>query len=1290
MGMSHNQGAPSLSLAEEIFAGNGEMASLIRTTDWSKTPLGPVESWPQSLRTAVSICLGSRHPIVLWVGPERWMFYNDGYRPMLGESKHPQFLGRPGQECWAEIWDIIGPMMDQVIETGRATWSENLFLLMNRSGYLEETYYTFSYSPIRDEKGRPSGIFNACTETTGRVLGDRRMKTLRDMAVEARTVTDAARLCAEILGRNPRDIPFALVYLLDDQDEHMHLAAQVGLEPGTPASPLTVDVGEPDDAGWPLARVAGRGLAEVVEDLARRFDCLPKEPWDEPAHQAMLLPIARPGWDRPAGVLVFGISPRRAFDDDYRGFFDLVAGHVATAVSNARAYEEERKRAEALAEIDRAKTAFFSNVSHEFRTPLTLILGPIEDALGRGALDGENLKAVHRSALRLLRLVNSLLDFSRIEAGRLQASLEPTDLPLLTSGLAGSFQSLVETAGLTLVVDCPPLPAPVYVDRSHWEKIVLNLVSNAFKFTFEGEIAVRLRARDRHVELSVSDTGTGIPAHELSKVFDRFHRVDGARGRSFEGTGIGLALVSELVKAHGGTVRVESAVGRGSTFIVSIPFGSDHLPKEQLGLAKSAILGTPSMHPAVLEAGQWLRSLDSEPPPVGVTDIAPTDPGARERRRVLVADDNADMREYLLRLLKPHWEVEVVRDGHAALTSALACPPDLVLSDVMMPRMDGVALLRALRADARTESVPVVLLSARAGEEAVLEGLDTGADDYLVKPFSARELVTRVRTHLAMAGVRRAATDAAKEVAEMRANLLRASETRLRRLGEAGIIGITVAEDSGRIVEANDAFLAMVGYSRDDLEAGRVDWQQMTPPEWRHATAAIQERLEAREGHALARNAPTAGRVFAKPYEKEYIRKDGSRIPVLVGVAGLDGSQNIAITLDLSERKVLEDQFRQAQKMEAVGRLAGGIAHDFNNVLSVILSYAEMIGGDLKPDEPLRVDIEEIRSAALRATDLTMQLLAFSRQQVLEPKVLDLSQSVGGMEKMLHRLLGADIELTMLHASGLWNVKADPGQIEQILMNLAVNARDAMPHGGKLTIETENVDLDDDYARAHHDVRPGPYVMLAVSDTGIGIDKETQTRIFEPFFTTKEKGKGTGLGLATVFGIVKQSGGHIWVYSEPGKGATFKVYFPRVSGAAVVRASQRPAPEPSRGSETILLVEDDDQVRALARNILRRNGYVVLVASNGGEALLMCEQHGSKIHLLLTDVVLPLMSGRQLAERLATMRPEMKVVFMSGYTDDAILQHGVLDSGVAYLQKPLTPGSLTKKVRAVLGGGNGT
>jgi peroxiredoxin/CheY-like chemotaxis protein len=398
-----------------------------------------------------------------------------------------------------------------------------------------------------------------------------------------------------------------------------------------------------------------------------------------------------------------------------------------------------------------------------------------------------------------------------------------------------------------------------------------------------------------------------------------------------------------------------------------------------------------------------------------------------------------------------------------------------------------------------------------------------------------------------------------------------------------------------------------------------------------------------------------------------------------------DRECRLAVRRDVAERLRLEEQLRQAQKMEAIGRLAGGVAHDFNNVLSVILGYGEMLLADTTPGDPRRGDIEEIHRAGMRAADLTRQLLTFSRQQVLAPKVLDLNDVLTSMDKMLRRILGADVDLVSLPAESLGRVRADPSNVEQVIMNLAVNARDAMPTGGKLTIETSNVILDERYARSHLGVKPGPHVMLAVTDSGTGIDKATLARIFEPFFTTKDSGKGTGLGLSTVFGVVQQSGGSVWVYSELGQGTTFKVYLPRVDAAVETARSVAP-PASLRGSETILLVEDDDQVRLVARSILRKSGYLVIEAANAAEALLHSEMHQGTIDLLLSDVVMPQVSGPELARRLASDRPNMKVLCMSGYTDDSIVRHGVLDAHIAYLQKPITRDALTSRVREVLDG----
>jgi two-component system cell cycle sensor histidine kinase/response regulator CckA len=630
--------------------------------------------------------------------------------------------------------------------------------------------------------------------------------------------------------------------------------------------------------------------------------------------------------------------------------------------------------------------------------------------------------------------------------------------------------------------------------------------------------------------------------------------------------------------------------------------------------------------------------------------------------RLLLVEDSEDDAELVLRALKRGgYEVTYERVQTAqAMAAALDREPwDAIVSDYSMPEFDAPSAFRVLRE--RDLDLPFIIVSGTVGEETAVEAMRLGVHDYLIKGKLAR-LAPAVEREL-----RDAADRAARRATE---NALRASETRYRRLNEAGIIGITINDNSGRILEANDAFLTMVGFARDDLDRGKLDWSNMTPPEWRDDNAAAIEQLR------------TLG--VSRPWEKEYFRKDGSRTPVLVAAATLDASRNISILLDLSERKRLEEQLRTAQKMEAIGALAGGVAHDFNNLLSVILSYTDMMIGGLTPGDPNRSDLEEVHKAGLRAADLTRQLLAFSRKQMLQPRVLDLNHIVTGMEKMLRRLLGEGFDLSLLTSSSIGKVHADPGQIEQVVMNLVVNARDAMPKGGKLSIETENVTLDAEYASQHVGVAPGRYVMVAVTDTGTGIEPAALARIFEPFFTTKEVGKGTGLGLSTVYGIVKQSGGHVWVYSEVGKGTTFKVYFPRTDAAADDRTSEPPSAGTLRGSETILVVEDDEQVRAIMRAVLRHHGYNVLDVSNGGEAFLVNEKFPAKIHLLLTDVVMPRMSGREVAERLAPTRPEMKVLFVSGYTENTVIHHGVLDAGIAFLPKPITPEVLARKVREVL------
>ncbi len=1284
--------------------GGGELGQLIRNFDWTSTSLGPPETWPPSLRMSLRIMFTSSQPIWVGWGDELIYFYNDPYKSIIG-GKHPWALGRPTSEVWSDIWHDIGPMLATARSGDQGTYVEAQLLIMERNGSPEETYYTFSYSPVPNDDGTVGGIFCANSDDTQRVIGERQLALLRDLAAStahARTWQEICRSSATALASNARDLPFALIYLAGADETALELVGWSGIAPGHPAAPQKLSLDE--QASWPVGEALSSHAPVLVSGLdSIVYGELPTGPWQKRPSQAVVLPILPTSDTGQSGALVVGLNPFRLFDENYRGFLGLVAGQIAAGIANAQAYEIERRRAEALAEIDRTKTAFFSNVSHEFRTPLTLLLGPLEDALSDGTAAAlpptqrDRLDVAYRNGLRLLKLVNSLLDFSRIEAGRATANFEPTDLPRLTAELASNFEAATLRAGLDLRIDCPPISTQILVDRDMWEKVVLNLVSNAFKFTFSGEIAVRTRLVEDGdtFELTVSDTGVGVPEHELPKLFERFHRVEGQRSRSFEGSGIGLALVRELVKLHRGTIRAESAVGVGTKFIVSLPVDDQiqnvpDMPPDHR---------QPSTQRTDAYVEEALRWLPDEDPPIGKADPAPDAAGIGSAMpagpvadvrtagaRILVADDNADMRGYVGRLLGTRWHVETVPNGRAALAAIRRSKPDLLLTDLMMPELDGIGLLREIRDDEALRDLSVILLSARAGEEARIEGLDAGADDYLTKPFPARELVARVNANLEMARVRREAT-----------RDLRESEARFRNMADNAPVMMWVTDATGSIVYLNRGWSEFTGQALEEA-LGLGAWNALHPEDRpaseehffkanaERASFRIEYRLRRADGvyrWALSAAAPRLSdrREFlgyicsvidiTDRREAEQVLRDANEV--------LERRVAAAIT----ERAATEAQLRQAQKMEAIGRLTGGVAHDFNNVLQIIGGSCQLLSRDMAGNQRAERRLQTAMEAIARGSKLASQLLAFGRRQPLAPKVINLGRLVRGMDDMLRRAIGEGIEIETIIAGGLWNTFVDAVQVENAILNLAINARDAMEGHGRLTIEAGNASLDDSYTSRHADVTPGQYVMIAVTDTGVGIPAELLEQVFEPFFTTKPEGQGTGLGLSMVYGLVKQSKGHIKIYSEPGHGTTVRIYLPRAREQEDFQVEPETGPF-SGGTETVLVVEDDEGVRDVVVDMLTELGYRVLKAREAAGALAIIES-GVAIDLLFTDVVMPgPLRTPDLARAALKRLPDLAVLFTSGYTENAIVHGGRLDDGVELLSKPYSREALARKIRHVL------
>ncbi len=1184
MGAPSNQQSPLTFLA-----GGGEMGARMREMDWSNSPLGAPEQWPQSLRSTLSMLLPSKAQIILFWGDEFIVFYNDAYRPVFG-AKHPHALGWPGRRAWSEIWDSqLHELLAGVVRTGEAFWAKDLLFEIDRHGFLEETYFDVSYDPVRVESGAVGGVFCIVTETTERVVGERRMALLRDLAsrnATSRTQREACLLAMETLAGNP-DITFALAYLADE------------LQASTPDAHQQLSAVKP-------TLVTTRTLAASTSGAR-------------------------------AGRLVVGLNPRRPLDEPYRNFIDLVADQLSTALANARAYEEERQRAEALAAIDRAKTAFFSNVSHEFRTPLTLMLGPIENLIAEvnGKLtptQQHDVDILQRNAGRLLKLVNALLDFSRIEAGRAQAIYAPTDVCSLTRDIASSFESAIHRAGIHFEVRCRPIEAPVFLDRDMWEKIVLNLLSNALKFTFAGEIRIDLDAREGAIELTVTDTGTGIAQSELPRIFERFHRVEGATSRTHEGTGIGLALTHELVRLHGGTIDVASRIGEGTQFVVRMPTGAGHLPPDRVVI--SPVPDAPSLiaSPFVDEAMRWMPEApvneDTRPTARTVGDSQRESRAVRER--VLVVDDNADMRDYLCQLLRD-WDVTPANNGLVALELARANPPNLIVTDVMMPEMDGFALLRELRSDARTLTVPVMMVSARAGEEARVSGLDAGADDYIIKPFGARELTARVKSLLNLSRARREAE---------------LQKQHLRSLFMQAPTPIVILRGPTHVVElANPLACAIWGrMERDVLSRSLVD----ALPELRG------QSFESLLDGVFLTGVPHVGKEVPARLDR---RGDGTYDTVYFNfvyapMRGLSDEIEgvLVIAFDVTDEVVARNE---TNRLRAAAETANRtkdqflaiLGHELRNPLAPILTALQLMslrsdGNTLKE----RTVIDRQVRHLVRLIDDLLDVSRIARGKIeLRQQTIELADIVANaveatsplLEQRRHQL-SVDVPRGLL-------IRGDATRLTQVVLNVVSNSAKYSEPRGDIRI----------------DARPdGGQVVLRIKDSGIGISSDMLPHIFEMFMQERQaldrSHGGLGLGLTIVKNLVELHAGSVEAHSDGvGKGSEFVIRLPAITADA--RQPNAVATHPQEHSRLatgrrILVVDDNVDAARLLAEALEMVGHDTRVAFDGPgalEAAVEFEPDGA-----LIDLGLPVMDGYEVAGQLiaaAAGRRRPVLMAVTGY-----------------------------------------
>ena len=1216
------------------------MGTRMRGFDWDATQLGPPAQWPQSLKTIVRVMLDSRFAMWMLWGEEQTFFCNDAYLPTVG-LKRDWVLGARADKVWAEIWHDIGPRIERVLNDGIATWDEGLQLFLERSGYSEETFHTFSYSPVYDDNDQVNGMLCVVVEDTERAIGERRLRLLTALAAlqtsQADSLDSVAERLFQVLVTATADIPFACLYLVGATSDGARLVARTASLPATLApAVIRFDDGT---VRWPLAAVVRDSHERSVPDVDKLIGSIPSA-WPEPVQRAVLLPLTGAGQDKPLGVLVLGVSPRRELDDNYHSFLSLVASQVSSRLADAQAHIEERRRSQALAELDRAKNVFFNNVSHEFRTPLTLMLGPLAALIGHHNLPEdaiESLRLIERNGLRLRKLVNSLLDFSRIEAGRVEACFQPTDLASLTRDLASVFRSAIEAAGLRLLVNCTELPEPVFVDREMWEKVVLNLLSNALKFTFDGEIEVRLEPVGEGVRLCVRDTGVGIAPEGLPHVFDRFHRIAGTRSRTHEGTGIGLALVKELVRLHGGSVDVTSELGRGTCFAVSMPLGSDHLPADRVDRSATRS-SAPVEHSSFVDdalRGQELAPKKDVLEPSWV-DIAP----GKRPARILVVDDNADMRAYVARLLSPYWSVTTADDGVEALAAMQADMPSLVITDIMMPNLDGYGLIQAIRGNPSSATLPVIVLSAQAGDEARVSGLDKGADDYLVKPFSTRELVARVQNQL---------------MRVMARTVQEALDRRLADVFRHAPVGIALLRGPEHIFE-------FVNQEYRKLISGR----EVVGMPIRRALSELEgqgifELLDA----VYASGEPHVGRAFpaalfnttTHALEQHFFdfvyqplrHEDGAAAGIAV------------VAFDVTELMVARQQAESASR--AKDEFMAMLGHELRNPLAPIqtaLALMRMQWAEVAVKE--RGIIERQVQHMVRLVDDLLDVARVTRGNIdLNRSVVELASVVGKAIETASPLFEQRRQhLRVAVPSVGLAVSADPVRLSQVIANLLTNAAKFSEQGAEVFIEAET---------------GADFVTLRVRDFGRGMQQEDLEEVFGLFVQgsqglNRPQG-GLGLGLAIARSLATLHGGTLFAESDgPGKGSVFHLRLP-LTTMGLSEVSATPVATVNGSGQRALVVDDNEDAATTIAMLLSAWGYAVEVVHDGPSALRLVESGAFDLGVL--DIGLPVMDGYELARLIRTRADarKMRLIALTGYGQDADQQRSFENGFDSHLVKPI-------------------